>query len=68
MTDIQASVEDAKTLAAAKPDARLLLIDGMNHILRAAPADRAANLATYSQPGLPLKPELVPALVSFIRR
>ena len=67
-TDIQVGVEDAKQLAAAKPDAKFLLIDGMNHILRAAPIDRAANIATYSQPALPLKPELVPALVTFIRR
>jgi alpha-beta hydrolase superfamily lysophospholipase len=67
-TDIQVGVEDAKQLAAAKPDAKLLLIDGMNHILRAAPIDRAANIATYSQPTLPLKAELMPALVEFIRR
>jgi alpha-beta hydrolase superfamily lysophospholipase len=67
-TDIQVGVEDARALAAAKPDAKLVLIDGMNHILRAAPADRAANVATYTQPALPLKPELVPALVSFIKR
>ncbi len=67
-TDIQVGVEDAKKLAAAKPDAQLLLIDGMNHILRAAPIDRADNIATYSQPALPLKPELMPALVAFIRR
>jgi len=67
-TDIQVGVEDAKRLAAAKPDAQLLLIDGMNHILRAAPMDRAANIATYSQPTLPLKPELMPALIAFIRR
>ncbi len=34
-------------------DAKLLLIEGMNHILRAVPMDRAANIATYSQPMLP---------------
>ncbi len=67
-TDIQVTVDDAKALAAAKPDAKLMLIDGMNHILRAAPLDRAANAATYSQPTLPLKPELMPALVAFVRR
>lgn len=67
-TDIQVGVEDAKRLAAAKPDAQLLLIDGMNHILRAAPMDRAANVATYSQPALPLKPELMPAITAFVRR
>lgn len=66
-TDIQVGVDDAKALAVAKPDAKLMLIDGMNHILRAAPLDRAANAATYTNPALPLKPELVPALVAFAR-
>jgi uncharacterized protein len=64
-TDIQVGVDDAKALAAAKPEAKLVLIKGMNHILRAAPIDRAANLATYTNPGLPLKPELMPAIVGF---
>jgi hypothetical protein len=67
-TDIQVGVDDAKRLAAAKSDAKLLVIDGMNHILRAAPIDRAANIATYTNPALPLKPELMPALVAFIGR
>jgi pimeloyl-ACP methyl ester carboxylesterase len=67
-TDIQVTVDDAKALAAAKPDAKLVLVEGMNHILRAAPLDRAANAATYSQPTLPLKPELMPALITFVGR
>ena len=37
-------------------DARLRLIEGMNHVLRSAPADRAANLRTYATPDLPLLP------------
>jgi pimeloyl-ACP methyl ester carboxylesterase len=66
-TDIQVTIDDAKALAAAKPDAALTIIDGMNHILRAAPIDRVANIATYSQPALPLKPELMPILITFLR-
>lgn len=66
-TDIQVGVDDAKALAAAKPDAKLMLIDGMNHILRAAPIDRAANAATYTNPALPLKPELMPTLAGFVQ-
>lgn len=66
-TDIQVGVDDAKALAAAKPDAQLTIIDGMNHVLRAAPLDRAANAATYTNPALPLKPELMSALVGFAR-
>jgi pimeloyl-ACP methyl ester carboxylesterase len=65
-TDVQVSVDDARRLAGGKPDAVLKLLDGMNHVLRAAPAERAANLATYSNPALPLKPELMPTLRAFV--
>lgn len=66
-TDIQVSVEDAKLLSAAKPDAKLALFDGMNHILKEAEADRQKNAATYSQPDLPLKAGLIDSLASFIK-
>ena len=64
--DIQIGTADARILAAARPGARLLLIEGMNHILRAAPLDRAANIATYSDPALPLAPDVVPAIAAFL--
>ncbi|MDZ4759821.1 MAG: alpha/beta fold hydrolase [Alphaproteobacteria bacterium] len=64
-TDIQVTVEDARLLHAA-PGAELRLIDGMNHVLKLAPLDRAANLATYADPGLPLAPGLVSQIVDFI--
>jgi uncharacterized protein len=66
-TDIQVSVEDAKLLSAAKPDAKLLIIENMNHILKESEADRQKNIATYSNPELPLKQGLVKELVSFIK-
>ncbi len=66
-TDIQVSVDDARQLSAAKPDAKLLILDNMNHILKEAEADRQKNIATYNQPELPLKQGLVKELVSFIK-
>jgi alpha-beta hydrolase superfamily lysophospholipase len=66
--DLQVSVEDAKRLAAAKPDAELILLPNANHVLKDAPLDRQANLATYADPGLPLDPDLVSAVVGFVRR
>jgi uncharacterized protein len=65
-TDIQVSADDARRLANARSDARLLLIDGMNHVLKLAPADRAANAATYGDPSLPLAPGLVDAVATFV--
>lgn len=64
-TDIQVSVQDAKLLDAA-PRTRLRLITGMNHVLKEAPADRAANLAAYADPSLPLAPKLVSRIADFI--
>ena len=65
-TDIQISVDDAKLLAAAQPKARLVLLPGVNHILKMAPADLDANLATYGDPNLPLAPKVLPTIVDFI--
>lgn len=65
-TDIQVSVQDAKLLSSAKPEAKLLLLEGMNHILRTAPAEREANLATYNNASLPLADGFVKGIVEFI--
>ena len=65
-TDIQVGVADARILAAARTGARLSVIEGMNHILRSAPPDRAANVATYRNAGLPLHPGLVPLVAGFL--
>jgi len=67
-TDIQVLVEDAKELAAARADAVSVILDGMNHVLKEAPADRAGNIATYSDPKLPLAPGLAEALTGFIEK
>lgn len=67
-TDVQVSVADAKALKQADPQATLVIIDGMNHILKASPADMQQNTAAYHDPGLPLKPELVTAIDNFILR
>lgn len=65
-TDIQVGVVDAKRLQAAKPDAKMVLIEGMNHILKNAPAERMQNMQSYNQPDLPLNEELVRAICGFV--
>ena len=67
-TDLQTPEKEGRALAEAQPKAQLLVVAGMNHVLKVAPADRATNLATYNQPDLPLAPELLPALVAFIQK
>ena len=66
-TDLQVTVEDAKLLKSAQPGATLTVLDGVNHLLKAAPADRAANLATYANPDLPLDDRVAPAVADFIK-
>lgn len=67
--DIQVSTADAKTLAAAQPKAKLVVIPAMNHVLKdVASDDRAANVATYADPSLPVDGELVNAIADFVKR
>jgi fermentation-respiration switch protein FrsA (DUF1100 family) len=62
-TDIQVPITDAQRLAAARPSAKLLVIEGMNHVLKAADASNAAQQDAYTNPSLPVVPELVTGLV-----
>lgn len=66
--DLQVSVADARLLGAAQPGARVALLEGVNHVLKAAPEDRAANLATYGDPSLPVAASLVEEVAAFVRR
>ncbi|MGK4702100.1 alpha/beta hydrolase, partial [Pseudomonas aeruginosa] len=66
--DIQVGVADAKALQRAKPDSQLVLIDGMNHILRIAPSTGLQQLSAYNDPNLPLARQLVEAVSRFILR
>ncbi len=65
-TDLQARLADAKGLADDNPAARLLLIDGMNHVLKTVPNDPAKQVASYSDPTLPVAPELISGVTSFV--
>lgn len=64
--DIQVGVGDAQMLKAAKPDAQLALIEGMNHVLRIVPNDVKRQLASYKDPQLPLASELGSRIIGFI--
>lgn len=66
-TDIQVGVEEAQALKAASPDAVLAIIPGMNHVLKLVPADMQKQVASYSDPALPIAPQLVAEIMNFIR-
>jgi pimeloyl-ACP methyl ester carboxylesterase len=65
--DLQVSVTDAERLKAAKPEAELRIVPDANHVLKTVESDdRAANIATYSAVGLPLAPDIIPAITRFM--
>lgn len=67
--DLQVPAADARRLGAAQPAARLAFLPDMNHVLKAvASDDRAANMAAYADPALPLAPGVADAVAGFVRR
>ncbi|MDD0843445.1 alpha/beta hydrolase [Pseudomonas sp. Gutcm_11s] len=64
--DIQVKVADAERLQAAAPNARLAVIEGMNHVMRIVPMDLQRQLASYADPQLPLASELSASILAFI--
>jgi pimeloyl-ACP methyl ester carboxylesterase len=48
-TDMQAMLEDARRLSQAHPSAKLVIIDGMNHVLKEV-REASRQMASYSDP------------------
>lgn len=74
-TDIQVKVDDAKLLYVSRVakssnvlESKLVIIEGMNHILKDAPLNRDENLKTYSNPKLPLNEEFKTSIVEFLKK
>lgn len=68
-TDLQVEAEDAKLLSMAKPDAKLAIIENMNHVLKNVPdKERTANLKSYNEPELPLSEGFCKALLEFLSK
>ncbi|MCM2315416.1 MAG: lysophospholipase [Thermoanaerobaculia bacterium] len=66
-TDIQVPVDEAHALAKAKGDAKLAIIEGMNHVLKLVGKDQAEQVASYSRNDLPIAPKLVEVVVELVR-
>ncbi|MCQ4923229.1 lysophospholipase [Tissierella carlieri] len=65
--DIQVEVTDAEILHEGNPDSKLVIIKGMNHVLKDAPTDKEGNMATYSKPDLPLNQEFITEIITFVK-
>lgn len=66
--DVQVGPADARALQAAKPDAQLALIDGMNHMLRISPPGIGQQRDAYTNPQLPLASVLGERIVAFVHQ
>ncbi len=66
--DLQVTVQDAKELSEADKNAKLVLLDKMNHIFRDVDGGKQANLATYNNPLLPIDNKLVSNICDFINK
>lgn len=67
--DIQVSLADAGRLAQSAPSAQKRVIANMNHVLKTCTTtEQAAQMATYTNPDLPLSQELVKEVVGFVKK
>jgi uncharacterized protein len=67
--DIQVSLDDANLLEKASKNGKLLVVTNMNHVLKTIiGSDFQENYASYSNPLLPVHPDLVKGIVDFINQ
>lgn len=67
-TDLQVSQQNAELLNQSAKHADLMVIEGMNHVLKDAPMDRSENLSTYGNKDLPLSDGVVKGVSKFIEK
>ena len=66
--DLQVDKKDAEMLFQAKPDAKYLLIDNMNHVLKPILGDKAENFESYKDPKIEIDQKLGKDLSKFIKK
>lgn len=67
-TDLQVPVTAAHELKKASPKADVAIINGMNHVLKAVGGDLSGQLSSYSDPKLPVVPELIERVSAFVKK
>jgi uncharacterized protein len=65
-TDMQVATAEAFELKAANPVAQLHIVQGMNHVLKLVPLDDEKQSSSYDDPSLPIAPDLINTLVTFL--
>lgn len=65
--DLQVQVSEAEALKQAKPDAKYLIIQDMNHVFKTV-KDMAENQNSYVNPDLPVSEELISEMIKFVKK
>ena len=65
-TDIHITVNDSIALHHANKQSELKILSGMNHILKSVPPDFEQQIASYSDPDLPIVSEVISVISSFL--
>ena len=59
-------MEEASVLNQAAHNSKLVIINQMNHILKTISGNMQENVASYTNPDLPVNDELIKNVVAFI--
>lgn len=65
--DIQVDSEEADLLHLAANQSKLLVLEKMNHVLKNIEGGMQENIASYTNPNLPVNAELIKNIVEFIK-
>lgn len=65
--DFQVSLSEFSVLAARKPDAAAVVLQGMNHVLKEVGPDLEENYRSFGDPGFPLAEGLSTLVAAFAR-
>lgn len=65
--DLQVNIRDAKLLEESS-NGGLIIIKGMNHVLKDSPTNKKKNIKMYDKPNEPLHPRLKDSIIDFIKK
>ena len=65
--DVQVAVEEGTALKAAARQGELFLVKDMSHVFKRVSADPASQMRGYTDPSIPIVPELAPRIAEFVR-
>lgn len=66
-TDLQVTKADIEALRRGQPAAKVVVVQGANHVLKPVAGDFQAQLSSYQDPALPIDPRFVKEIAAFVQ-